>query len=447
MNHNKSTTGMIHPLKFFENTIRRTVMISTKFFLHHNLIDFLYFPVRKLIDRRNIIKRIRKKYAKSNKVNVLFLCFFTEHWMSLDSIYQALATDERFSTQIVTLPRTTLKSLDKYEYARDNFQSISNMSYKVMSGYDWKKHKWLDVKMLKPDIIFLNSPWENIPQRYKISELSKYALCVYLPYGFFLADIPRLQFDLPFHKYLWKFFLQTKLHLKIAEKYHSDDPDRCVTLGYPKFDQYQRKETDPWKLPRNNNIKRIIWAPHWTLSGEYTHANSMFMELKDFIYDLVKSNQNIELMIKPHPGLWDNLVHLKLMKQSEIEQTKKKFSKLNNCHIYEGSNYIPYFKSSDGLILDSLSFIVEYLPTGKPIVFTGSDETHQFNSIGKEIFSSLYQTTDISYLKTLISKVIINEQDTKKKLRDEAFRSLGVNINQNVGQKIKSYMCDTLFRD
>jgi CDP-glycerol glycerophosphotransferase (TagB/SpsB family) len=120
----------------------------------------------------------------------------------------------------------------------------------------------------------------------------------------------------------------------------------------------------------------------------------------------------IEIIFKPHP-----LLKVKLYNDSEwgIEKTNEYYNKWKN-HNYGGLNeseYINLFKTSDALIHDSGSFLIEYLYLNKPVLRTDKDDSikERLNSFGKMAYDVHYIAKNKNEIIEFIDHVIFKERD------------------------------------
>jgi hypothetical protein len=263
------------------------------------------------------------------------------------------------------------------------------------------------------------------------------------------AQLQEHQFNLPFHHKSWRIFAETVLHKQLYKKYSDIRDKNVIVTGYPKLDNYRQKPMTSyatlWRTNKLPNSKKIIWAPQWTVENTSDLLYSSFLELKDYFYDLAKTNPQIEIMIKPHPGLWDNLKKTKLMTETEIKEMKKKYLELPNLWFYEEPGYFDHFKTSDALILDSISFISEYYPTQKPMFFITKPGLHKFNEYGEIIFESLYKGWAREEIDSFINNVVVGGKDTMYNRRKNILKEYIYMPPEGAAQKISNYLKKELF--
>jgi spore coat polysaccharide biosynthesis predicted glycosyltransferase SpsG len=89
------------------------------------------------------------------------------------------------------------------------------------------------------------------------------------------------------------------------------------------------------------------------------------------------------------------------------------------------SDYIDLFLTSDAMILDSGSFLNEYLCVNKPSLYIMRDEnlTNRFNEFGKAAFNFHYHGHDIKDITDFIKSTVIEGNDTLKDARENFIKT------------------------
>ena len=158
-----------------------------------------------------------------------------------------------------------------------------------------------------------------------------------------------------------------------------------------------------------------MWSPHCTDRRDKTpHTFSNFFEYYDFFIRCAAVHPDVEFVLRPHPELFEHMVAAGLKTREEADSFRDRFNSLPNGQVYEGGDIFELFKESDALILDSLGFLAEYLPTRKPICFLDSPRRQRLNVIGEALLSAYYQAWNIRDIETFIEEVVVGEQDRMK---------------------------------
>lgn len=366
------------------------------------------------------LEKVRAKVKNGDKLKIVFLVIHEQVW-KYDNIYKMMTEDPIFNPAIVICPYIRYGEEIMKHHLEKAYQFFSKKGYNVINSYS--KNKWLDVKIeLKPDIIFFTNPHKLTRDEYYIANFLDTLTC-YVPYSFQVSNLIKGQYDQNFHNFLWKAFYETDIHLKIATKNSRNKGVNVEVVGYPNIDELfkdrELNNTDKWKI-KDRQIKRIIWSPHHTIEGFGANLNySNFLRMADFILCLAeKYKDKIQIAFKPHPLLKSKLFKHPDWGEDKTENYYKQWD-LSPNSFFTDSDYIDLFKTSDGLINDSGSFLAEYFYTGRPQLFVAHDKgiSERFNEFGKYIFERVYVAHEMKDIENFVNEVIINHQDSMKKIR------------------------------
>jgi CDP-glycerol glycerophosphotransferase (TagB/SpsB family) len=259
-----------------------------------------------------------------------------------------------------------------------------------------------------------------------------------------------MQYNQVFHHSLWRLFLETEFHKGYSEKFRISKNKNTIVTGFPGLDSVFNDKfipENPWEN-KNPNILKIIWAPHHTIEGQGSGLDySSFNNYYDFFIKYLEKNPNIHIAFKPHPLLREKLYLDKKWGTNKTDKYYNKWNSITNGQLEEG-NYINLFFHSDAMILDSGSFIAEYLYFDKPIQFTKKDERilERFNSFGQEVFNHLYQAKDEAEVKNFISEVVIKGNDALKVSRNKFLNEVvlpknGKIASENIYTELINELC------
>lgn len=374
--------------------------------------------------------RVLKNIQNKSKLKVIFLCMECSKW-GADILYQMLERHPMFEPLVVLIPAYTVhkgKDLTKksLEY---NFDFFKNKDIKVELAYNTIKQKYISLDKFEPDIVFYEQQYD-LPPKYSLDKISKSSLCMYFPYGYENLDF-RNNYTDNFHKHLFAYFVECQENLERYEHYKKGNSKNCIITGYPKLDYfvYHKKHSYDNKL-------KVIYAPHHSFKKQSLRFGT-FRENGEFILNWAKKHSEIEWIYKPHPRLKIELLDNKIMTQKQIERYWKQWQEIGEIH--ESGDYLKLFDSSSCLVTDSISFLVEYLPTQKPIIQLYNKQHYPYNSIGEEISKILYKSTTNEMLNDLLNEVVLSRNDYMKEKRIELISSL-FDFNQSASEKIIKYL-------
>lgn len=377
------------------------------------------------------IRRLREK-VKSKKLNVVFYTNEPQKW-TYDSVYRELEKSPFFSPLILVVPRYRVHT------GRDNtrmsleeqYNFYKERNYNVKYGYE--EGRYLDLKTFNPDIIFYLQLAE-VPGIDSPVLVSKYALTFYCSYAYQLADYQK-QYLQSFHKLLYLNYLEHEKTINIVNSYKKGNSRNCLSVGYPRLDVYNRKESHIdlkkyWKKP--DKIK-IIYAPHHSFqkSPKNIFNFSTFNKNYKFILELAKRYSDITTWIfKPHPMLRHTIISERLMTEQEAEEYYNQWSLIGNK--YDTGDYFDVFKSSDLMITDCSSFLAEYFPSRHPIIRLINPKACEFNELGKQLSEGFYNVHNNEELEHVFKQLVIYNNDELAVRRKEIAKTL-INPKQTAG--------------
>ncbi|MEC5394199.1 CDP-glycerol glycerophosphotransferase family protein [Riemerella anatipestifer] len=423
------------------NLIKTVINISEKIIGKDNFFRL------KLIKLKYIHQKELKRIRKKEKINVVFFLIHHAVW-KYEKLYHLFENDPRFAPSILVCPYMM--------YSSDVMHKDMNNAYEIFKkeGYNVKKalkedNTWVDVKEeLQSDIIFFGNPHFITKPHYYIYYLKNILSC-YVPYNFGNSHMLNMFHNQDFHNLLWKLFAETEIHKQYSVKTARNKGDNVVVTGFPGTDVFletQNKSFENlWKHP---HTKKILWSPHHTIDDNKDFISfSSFNTYHEEIFSLLeKYKGKLEIIFKPHP-----LLKLKLYDDPDWgkEKTDTYFSRWET-HPYGGlslGRYEDLFLSSDAMIHDSGSFLIEYLYTEKPVLRTDRDDSicDRLNSFGKMAYNVHYIAKNLNDIEQFIGMIINSSEDTLKEKRKEFKQQFllppnGKTASENIYNFIKSQL-------
>lgn len=422
-------------------------------------------PLRGLYSRINTIrgdylerKLIRQAPIKHNKAlekirhkgapfNVVFFVLMDSVW-KFDYVYHMMERDSRFNPTILVCPVVNFGRENMLRHLHECYKSFKDKGYKVIMSYNNETSRYIDIREdLKPDIIFYTNPYKGlIDNRYYIDNFTDILTC-YTNYYFSEGNHFDICCNTPFQNILWKKFVESDYHFKHYQKYQQIKGRNIVTTGYPGIDaliDVNYKPKDIWKV-KDRNIKRIIWAPHHTIQNNPEIYYSTFLRHYELILDLAnKYKDSIQIAFKPHPILIN-----KLYKIWGIEKTNayyRQWENLDNGMFCNGS-YQDLFLTSDAIMHDSGSFLLEYLVTGKPALHLDNNIPYekQYNDLAIDALDHYYHASEAEQIEDFI-RMIIDDKDPKGPARrqfvqDNLMPPNGKLASENIMDDLISSLC------
>ncbi|MBI9052566.1 MAG: CDP-glycerol glycerophosphotransferase family protein [Bacteroidales bacterium] len=390
-------------------------------------------------------KKALEIVCKKEKIKVAFFLIHESVW-KYNGLYRIMEADEGFEPIVVVCPfikdgeEQMLRDLDKA------FDLCIEKGYNVVSTLNKETNTWLDInKEIKPDIIFFTNPRQLTKPEYYITNFSDSVLTCYSPYAPGICNLPFSQYNQIFHNLLWRFFVETDVNLQMSKKYADNKGVNTIVTGSPAFDHAFgiSKST----FVKRSTRKKIIWAPHHTIDNRENLWLSNFIEISGTMVDLaIKYASNVDFVFKPHPLLKSKLYKLDNWGKLKTDEYYIKWDNMPNTSVQLG-DYIKLFDESDAMILDSVSFIVEYMITRKPILFTmrNKDVYALFNDLGQKMLESLEHSYTLNDIDQFIINVIENNSFQKQIKREDLVDNfIKPPFNKSASENIFNYLVTTL---
>lgn len=402
----------------------------------------LFLKIRDQIIDKNLTALKRK-----NKIAVGFLVFSSSMW-NCGEIYRLFENDDRFEPMIFVRPEYAKREKIEEELYNATVNFFKNHNYTVVGLKD-------ETELYEmPDILFHQQPYGD-SSILGIQHLPLSTLNIYIPYSISVDFEQGDRYHTLGYKLSWKVFCASNYDLKLYKEYakHSSNG---MYLGYPKMDVFYTEELaeNPWKTDENSdsqNVKKIIYAPHHSI-GENSIHFSTFADNYNGIYEYALSHPSTtSWIIKPHPALkYQSIMNGIFEDEAAYDTYMEKWDSLPNARAVTDGTYFDIFKTSDGMIGDSVSFLSEYQFTGKPLLFLTRPE-QRFTPYGEELIKILYKSpgSDISAIEEFIEKILVNDNDYMKNERDNFFKKYldymsdgnAVSASKAIYQYIKSAVC------
>lgn len=406
---------------------------------HKLLVRVVFVNFRKLQTKRK--ERILRS---KTKITVAFQIVHSSIW-KLDSLYRLFDASNRFEPFVVICPTSSQNNIEQRKEYDLCKRLCEERGYRYFESV--REGSWVSlakIKMPKADLVFLQNAWEKTLPDYRIEAWSKSLVC-YVPYFFSLNAHDILNYGSAFHRKLWRYFLESEAHRLVATKYlKSFRYPKLVVTGYPGFDRIDSpapmSSSSINNKPKTREVPKIIYAPHHAVSlNDAWWANPTFQLFAAPLLSLAEERQSsCSFTFKPHPLLYEKLLAHPNWGAQKTASYWRRWQELRNGQVEEG-DYEHLFKNSDGLIHDGVSFLAEYLPTGKPALYLQNQAggTNHLNDFGRALLSVHYTAKNREEVEAFIDNVVLGRVDTLKNRRTAAVRGyLGGAARRDSSQQI-----------
>lgn len=353
-----------------------------------------------------------KQHKSSPKTRVVFAVHFLFSFSALETIYYAMMKNNHFDPIILLMP-TTQPGIDKQMYYENGLiEEIEKKGMKYHLAYE--NGRWKNILMFEPDFVFFQTPYygQRHPM-YNANLALSYPKIIYTPYGPWIMDKSVKEYidcgiDKPYFNNLWRFFAD-KLTIELLEYAAPEYLNITVESGSPKVDFHAVELVNKnycWKNMDDQSRKKIIWLPRWGIKDDRTS----FLDYYEYFLELIDKNDKIDFVMRPHPFLFKDLVRSGAFKKHQLESMISAFDEADNSAIDYHCDYREGLVSCDFIVADFTSIIYEYLPSGKPIIYTKKDNT----LVDKRIMDSCYVVSNLQELQATINMLLSGKDELKE---------------------------------
>lgn len=351
---------------------------------------------------------------------IAFLVQSEMTWNCFADLYKECKTRDDVNTLVFAVPTnvnidTTSKKANAY-----NDDVVDVLNSKKIKFTDLSIIKKTDrvqiIENLNVDLLITSSKDDGMfvyPFGITVKEFSETFKVAYVPYyGATIIDDPHLHTRAAGHKYFWRFVVDSDMYKQYFVQKGVDE-SKIISFGHPKIESIAkiRKTRGKWPIPNGADKLKIIWAPHWScpqfmLAKNGTWRNtSNFSTFLDNCWDFYRfadeNEDTVQIVFRPHPFLkrW-------LAANESVElftEFLNAWNMLPNVSSELTGLYNDLFASSDVLVTDGISFLVEYpIATGKPVIFIDNTIHENFNELGKLMEPSWNVVNTFSQVENLL---------------------------------------------
>ena len=387
-------------------------------------LDFLrpvFAPLsktRKTIINKIIIGEASKKQQHAleilkgkEKIRCVYFALFESVW-KYDSVFKLMLQHQRFDPIILVCPIVNYGKESMIRQMEEAYQAYRMKGYPVIKAYNEESDSYIDVrKELKPDLIVYTNPYKGlIDGRYYITKYID-ILSFYVHYGYNSVTEWDFLYKQQLTNVVWRYYVESPLHLGYVKDHSYNKGQNCVVTGYPGveffMDKNYKAKDNPWKI-KAKEVKRIIWAPHHSIESSGVIKFSTFLRYADYMLDMAKCfNGQAQFAFKPHPVLKDKLY--KYWGKEKTDNYYEQWESLPNTILAEGE-YLDLFLTSDAMVHDSGSFLIEYLYVRKPVMrlMNGDNMEKTLNTFAKKCLDVYYKGSNEDDIELFVKNVINN---------------------------------------
>lgn len=418
------------------------MLVKIKLYLvnHSHLVRWLL----QYKNKRKEVKLVRKaaydleralpRYKDKDVYKCVFFALDRAVW-KYDALFKKMMKDPRFDPIVLVCPIVNYGRESMLQKMEEAYLNYLSKGYPTIKSYDETTNKYVDVrKEIAPDIIVYTNPYKGlIDDRYYAGEYTD-ILSFYVHYGYNSVTKWDMLYMQPLTNIVWRYYVESPLHLSYVKEHSMNGGVNAVVTGYPGIEEFldpnYSVKSDPWPV-KDRCVKRVIWAPHHSIETGGDIHFSTFLQYAEYMIDLAERySDKIQMAFKPHPLLKDKLI--KVWGKEKTENYYKQWVNMKNTFFTDGE-YIDLFLTSDAMIHDSGSFLIEYLYVRKPVMRLMNDDNMEemLNGFAKKCFEVYYRGFSKDDIDRFINN-IINNNDPLKDARDRHFNEYLQPINQKL---------------
>ena len=388
------------------------------------------YSASRFIKCKNICEKTAlRRISNKSTIKLAFVVYTGSMWF-FDELYHLLDDDNHFSVALIVGHKSELSDIE-FEKAINFFKN--EKQFAIDSSESIPEY----------DVLFYLTPYKFQERELELANVSLSKVILHVSYSYMLSgNSDKLFLDM--YHWCYRYYTDTAYYLNMIKNTVEYYSDNARFLGFPKMDSYYFCESK-----RLSDKTTIIFAPHHSVnysklkSATFEDNYLFFLELVEMFKD------SVFWIYKPHPLLKAHCVQAGIFEnEAEYDQYVNSLKNTGNVYIAEQGDYFPFFKSSDAMITDSISFLAEYQFSGKPLLLLMSGK-EEYNAFGQELVKCLYKTSGNDYesIKLFVESVI-HGNDEMREVRNNFFREYLDNCNgyhESSNRKIYNDIIDILY--
>lgn len=372
-------------------------------------------------------------FLSGESARILFVAQHPAIWSTWRSVWQAMSTDARFAPKVVLAPfvHTYSSSLNTLKQLREAL---------LQEGVPFCPSESLDLDAFRPHVVFIPNPYdETRAEAFRTESLIRKGYRIaYVPYGLEVGGGAwniRAQFDLPTQKRAWRIFARSEQHRRLFGTHCSSGNSHVVVTGHPKLDSLRNQDFEPLTgdiQKKINQRKVVLWTPHFSVGSP--PAWSTFQLFSKRILEEFSHHLDLFLLIRPHPLFFKIMNERGIWGPQGESEFRQFISSSPNMAIDDTADHRAAFSASSALMADAGSFLLEYLPLNKPLLYLEHPEGLGLSDDG-ELYRILYHARSGDEI-SIFLKMLQRSEDPIQPERSRVTPTLLAGLDQNIGLEI-----------
>ncbi|MDP2101888.1 MAG: glycosyltransferase 61 family protein [Methylotenera sp.] len=376
----------------------------------------------------------------SNRVRILFVLQYAPIWSSLRSVFQSLKAIDGVEVKVI-------KSVFIHGVASDDNMAQLDMLCRN-ENIDADTNVDLVLREFQPHVAFLQNPYDStrLPALHSTQLATIGIKVAYVPYGIEMGgglENNQYQFNADVQQLAWRIFVRSSRNKAMYAKYCDVGDSHVVVTGHPKFDG--QVITDTYKINEQLKVKIagrpvVLWTPHFSVG--LPASWSTYRIYSQVIMQQTVARQDVFFIIRPHPLFFKEMLRQSFWGSDDEVAFRKLCNQQANLWLDEAADYTEAFVASNAIMTDAGSFLLEYLPTKKPILYLHHPEGFGLND-DADLVDHYYRANspdDIPDYIDMVSKGLDPMKDERVNVTEEFLFGL----DGATGQRIAKYLVDEL---
>jgi CDP-Glycerol:Poly(glycerophosphate) glycerophosphotransferase len=362
-----------------------------------------------------LIEPVKFPRSTVGPIKVDFYFQWPPGWTNFESVIDAMQANPAFDCRIVVVPYLNWKATDlKGDVQR---QMLKERGREYIGFEDYR----LDAR--QPDVVFLQNPYDEArPEAFHSDYLSRRGVHIaYIPYALDTGigeESMVYQYNMVCQNLASWIFARSQRHKdEFAVQCRAGNRHVHVT-GHPKFDYYDQR-FQATAARDADGVTTFLWTPHFVLPGERKMYTTFTLYCEAMLR--LTERDDVHLIVRPHPLFKQWIGEASPQARRQYQQLLEAAAQRDNLTIDTGPDYAATFARSDALIADAGSFLLEYLPSKKPILYLTHQRCHGLNRTADFI----YDAYDVAWQAEDIFRFvdnIVRGHDPMKPRREQVIR-------------------------
>lgn len=365
-----------------------------------------------------------RQLLRERPVRVAFQVAQLSKWKS-ESVLQLMLQDARFAPFIWCVPvggSLHLRNLAEHERETNlilnyfNARGIHTCTYASIADFPAEE---------RPDLIFIHEAYDYIFRSESYRGLDRELLC-YVPYCFHNTT-DAMEFNgIGNNAALFNFYENDSIS-KLGASLACNKGRNNAVSGCPLADVFlhEGKNAAPAWKDCGAQMKKVIWAPHWTITAETCwFVSGTFLKNAEAMTELAEQYADrIQFAFKPHPHLYLQLCKHPDWGKEKTDAFYRRWAEMPNTQLAEG-DYVGLFMQSDAMVHDSGSFILEYLFADKPAMFLREGAGYgDYNDMTLDALKSYHKGLVKADIEDFLQRCVLGAEDplaaTRRAMREK----------------------------